>query len=197
MQLLLEAGQGLVRLVTLAPEADPQCSVVRLLAEKGIAAAAGHTDASLETLQRSVDNGLSLFTHLGNACPQQLHRHDNILQRALALRRHLRYTFIADGVHVPFFVLRNCFDLIGVERCAVVSDAIAPAGLGPGRFSMGRWNLIIGEDLVARSPDGSHLVGSGQGLHQSRSNLLRHLGMTEDEADLLTSANPRAWASPA
>ncbi len=86
-------------------------------------------------------------------------RHDNIVQRVLSLRERLWITFIADGAHIPWFALRNYLDLVG-ERAIVVTDAIAPAGLGPGRYSLGRWDLQIGDDLVARSPNGSHLVGS-------------------------------------
>ncbi|RYG62373.1 N-acetylglucosamine-6-phosphate deacetylase, partial [bacterium] len=141
---LLEAGNGLVRLVTLAPERDPGFATTRFLSENGVRIAAGHCDASLEELRGAIDAGLSLFTHLGNGCPLSLDRHDNIIQRALSLRDELWLCFIADGVHVPFFALKNYMDAAGLERCIIVTDAIAPAGLGPGRFSLGQIELEIG-----------------------------------------------------
>lgn len=191
MARLLEAGTGLVKLVTLAPECDERLQVTHFLAEQGIAVAAGHTDASRETLEAACDAGLTLFTHLGNGCPMQMHRHDNIIQRALSLSERLWLCFIADGAHVPFFALRNYLRLAGTERCIVVTDAIAPASLGPGRYTLGRWKLNIGEDMVARAPDGSHLVGAAITMPQSATNLERHLGLSASQIQQLTRHNPR------
>jgi N-acetylglucosamine-6-phosphate deacetylase len=122
---LLEAGAGFIKLFTLAPESDPGGRVTRWLADHGVQVAAGHTNASLDELQSCIDQGLTLFTHLGNGCPMQMHRHDNIIQRALSLRRHLHYGLIADGVHLPPFVLRNIIDLAGISRCFAVTDGIS------------------------------------------------------------------------
>ncbi len=160
MDRLLDAADGLVKMVTLAPERDPGLRLTRSLADRGVAVSAGHCNPSLDDLRAAVDAGLSMFTHLGNGCPPQLPRHDNVIQRALSFADHLWLTFIADGVHVPLHALRNYIRAAGPERCVVVTDAIAPAGLGPGRYTLGRWELDIGEDLVGRAPDGSHLVGS-------------------------------------
>ena len=190
MRALIDAGGGLVRLVTLAPEQDAGCKVTRWLADRGVVVSAGHTDASLDRLSAAVDAGLSMFTHLGNGCPATLPRHDNIVQRALALRDRLWLCFIADGVHVPFFALRNYLDLAGIDRAIVVTDAMAAAGHGPGRFRIGRWDLVVGEDLAVRSPDGSHLVGSAMTMRQARDNLNRHLDLDTDRIDRLTRINP-------
>ncbi len=191
MQRLLDAGSGLVRLVTLAPERDPGLAVTRMLVRQGIVVSAGHTDASLDQLRAAADAGLSMVTHLGNGTPMQMHRHDNIVQRALSLSDRLWLCFIADGAHVPFVALGNYLRSATIERCIVVSDAIAPAGLGPGRFTLGRWDLLIGEDLVARSPDGSHFVGSAISLPRAARNLREHLGLSGPEVEALTCRNPR------
>ena len=132
-----------------------------------------------------------MFTHLGNGCPMQMHRHDNIIQRALSLRDRLWLCFIADGVHVPFFALQNYLRLAGIDRAIVVTDAIAPAGLGPGRYTLGRWDLIIGDDMVARAPDGSHFVGSAITMKQSAANLRRALQLPDAVIRQLTGDNPR------
>ena len=187
---LLEAAEGLTRLVTLAPEQDHGCKVTRLLADRGIVVSGGHCDASESELRAAIDNGLSMFTHLGNGCPQFLPRHDNIVQRVLNLRESLWLCFIADGVHIPFFALKNYLDLAGAEKCIVVTDAISAAGLGPGRYSLGRWNLEI-KDGAARSPDGTHLVGSAVTMQQSFENLTEKVGLTPSEASMLLARNPR------
>jgi len=192
VQMLLDAGGGLVRLVTLAPEHDPGLATTRYLVDAGIAVAAGHTDAPLDVLTTAVDAGLSLFTHLGNGCPAVMPRHDNIVQRALSLSDRLTPCFIADGTHVPFFALRNYLHTAGVDRCIVVSDAIAPAGLGPGRYTLSRWELDIGDDLVARSVEGNHLVGSALSLRRGAQNLRDHLGLDDATVKRLTETNPAA-----
>ena len=191
MQRLLDASQGLTRLVTLAPERDPTGRVISLLAKQNITVSAGHTNASTDQLRAAIDAGLSMFTHLGNGCPMLMHRHDNIIQRVLALRERLMISFIPDGVHIHFTALKNYFDLVGMDRAVVVTDAIAPAGKGPGQYQLGRWNLNIGPDMVARAPDGSHLVGSAITMPRIWQNLTENLGLCEAEARKLTSDNPR------
>jgi N-acetylglucosamine-6-phosphate deacetylase len=99
--------------------------------------------------------------------------------------------FIADGAHIPFFALRNYLDIAGTDKTIVVTDAIVAADLGPGRYRFGRWDLKIGEDLVARSPDHSHLVGSTVTMQKSFQNLTEHLRITAGDARRLMEANPQ------
>jgi N-acetylglucosamine-6-phosphate deacetylase len=190
-QRLLDAGAGLVRLFTLAPERDDGQRVTRWLARAGVIVSAGHTNASLDELKAAADAGLSLFTHLGNGCPQQMPRHDNIIQRALSLADRIMPCFIADGVHVPFFALGNYLRCAGIDRCIIVTDAMAAAGLGPGHYRLGRWEVAVGEDSAAWAPDHSHLVGSAGTMARSEQNLAAHLGLSAAECAQLLSLNPR------
>jgi len=191
MKKLLEAAGGLTKLVTLAPEQDAGFKVIGMLAKAGVVISAGHCDPAIDQLRGAIDAGLTLFTHLGNGCPMQMHRHDNIIQRALSLSDRLWTMFIADGVHVPFFALKNYLKVVGIDRAIVVTDAIAPAGLGPGRYKLARWDLVIGRDMVARAPDGSHFVGSGITMKQSIENLIAGVGLKPEQAIRLVSENPR------
>jgi N-acetylglucosamine-6-phosphate deacetylase len=187
---LLDAGAGLVRILTLAPECDPQQIVTRTVSRRGVVVSAGHTDADRDVLNAAVDAGLSMFTHLGNGCPAELPRHNNIIQRVLAIADRVRIGFIADGVHVPMFALKNYLRLAGAENSFVVSDAMSAAGLGPGVYRLGRNEVKVGEDCAARSPDGSHLMGSAVTMARSAA-LLGQAGFTADEVHRLTFDNPR------
>jgi N-acetylglucosamine-6-phosphate deacetylase len=191
MNRLLDAAGGLTKIVTLAPENDPGLQTTRLLADSGIRVSAGHTNASLDELRAAIDVGLSMFTHLGNGCPMQMHRHDNIIQRALSLSDKLWLMFIADGAHVAFPALGNYLRATGLEKCIVVTDAVSPAGRGPGPARVGRWDVIIGEDLVVRNPDGSHLIGSATTMPQVMQRLIKQVGLTPAQARRLTVENPR------
>jgi len=185
---LLEAGEGLVRLVTLAPEQDAGGKLSRFLSDQGILVSAGHTDASVDELKACIDQGLSLFTHLGNACPLFMHRHDNIIQRALSLYRSLNYGLVADGVHLPLFLLRGIIDLVGVKRCFVVTDAMAAAGLGPGRYTLGGQQVDVDETLAAWAPDRSHLMGSAATMARCAENL-RTIGFEDATLSALLADN--------
>jgi N-acetylglucosamine-6-phosphate deacetylase len=191
MKRLLDAANGLTRMVTLAPERDANFAVTRMLAKQNVRISAGHCDPTLDQLRGAIDAGLSMFTHLGNGCPALMHRHDNIIQRALSVAEKLLIGFIADGTHVPMFALANFLKVAGIENCYVVTDAIAPAGLGPGRYTLGRWDLLIEEDMVARSPDRSHFVGSAITMPQTWENLTKKLGLTDQDARRLVYDNPR------
>ena len=192
MTQLLDAAAGLARIVTLAPERDSGFAVTRMVAAQGIVVSAGHTDATVDELRGAIDAGLSMFTHVGNGCPMQMHRHDNIVQRALSLADRLWLCFIADGAHVPFVALGNYLRIAGEDRAAIVSDAIAPAGLGPGRYAFGRWDILVGDDMVPRAPDRSHFVGSGITMRQSADNLRQRLDLPDATVRRLTCDNPRS-----
>lgn len=188
---LLDAAGGLARLVTLAPEHDGHFHVTEFLAHNGITVSGGHCNPTLEQLRAATGHGLTMFTHVGNGCPMQMHRHDNIIQRALALSDRLWLCFIPDGVHVDFFALKNYLRCAGIERSIFVTDAISAARLGPGRYTLAGWDLQIGEDLVARSPDGSHFVGSTVTLPRIMTHGLQKLDLDKAGLQRLLDRNPR------
>ena len=192
MRRLLDAAAGLARIVTLAPERDPDMATTRFVAGQGIVVSAGHCDPSLEQLEAGIDAGLSMFTHLGNGCPQTLERHNNIIMRVLSMADSLRICFIADGVHIPYVALGSYLRLAGTENSVVVTDAIAAAGLGPGRYRFGAQEIEVDEHLTARIPGNyTHLAGSAITMPHSVSNLRDVVGLGGDEIRRLTSENPR------
>ena len=190
MKLLLDAADGLTRIVTLAPEADDNYRVIRMLARDGITVSAGHCDPGLDELKAAIDAGLTMFTHLGNGCPQVLHRHDNIIQRALSLGNQLWLCFIADGIHIPFYVLRNYLDIVGFERCIIVTDAMAGAGAVPGKYRLNNLQLEVGADRIVREPGKTNLAGSAFDMGRSYKHLITEIGLTEALAQRLTYENP-------
>lgn len=191
MERLLEAAGGLTRMVTLAPERDERFAVTRFLSGEGICVAAGHCDSTIEELKGAMEAGLKMFTHLGNGCPMELNRHDNIIQRVLSLREEMWISFIPDGAHVPFAALQNYLDLLGMDRLVMVTDAIAAAGMGAGDYHFLGRDVRIGDDLVARSPDGSHLIGSTITMPRVAENLEKELGFSQSEICKVIEENPR------
>ena len=189
---LLDAASGLVRLVTLAPERDPGFTTTTMLQERNITIAAGHCDPSVDQLHGAIDSGLTMFTHLGNGCPMLMHRHDNIIQRVLALSDELFISFIPDGAHIPFTALANYLKLVPTERTIAVTDAISAARLPPGKYTLASWQLDIGEDLIAMAPDGSHLVGSTLTMPRAIDNLKKETGLSRESIEAMLYHNPLA-----
>ncbi|MCA9148763.1 MAG: N-acetylglucosamine-6-phosphate deacetylase [Planctomycetales bacterium] len=191
MRQLLDAAAGMTRIVTLAPERDPQHVVTRMLAEEGVVVSAGHCNPSLDELDAAINAGLSMVTHLGNGCPLELHRHDNFIQRALSRAERLWIGFIADGVHVPFFALANYLKAAGIERCFIVTDAISAAGQGPGQFKLGNQDVIVDENLATWAADRSHLMGSAGTMPRTANNLRHEMELPEADVAKLLVENPR------
>ncbi|HEU0011795.1 MAG TPA: N-acetylglucosamine-6-phosphate deacetylase [Verrucomicrobiae bacterium] len=160
---LRQCTEGDPVLLTLAPERDGALEAMRLGSSLGIKVSLGHTDASLEILQRAVAAGAVAFTHLGNGCPRELDRHDNILWRVFDLLRPpgvgLRVSLIPDEIHVSPALFRLAHRELG-DSIFLVSDAMAAAGAPPGRYPLGRLELEVGSDRVVRFPGSSNFAGS-------------------------------------
>lgn len=151
VEALLDAGDGAVRMVTLAPELAGGLDAVRLLADRGVVAAIGHTDATYDEACAAIDAGSRLGTHLFNAM-RPLHHRDPGPVGAL-LDSPVDVELIADGVHLHPAVLRTVF-AAKPGRCILVTDAMAAAGAPDGDYRLGPMAIEVREG-VARLADGS------------------------------------------
>ena len=190
---LLTAGQGRIRLVTLAPEQDPGGEVTQWLTEQGVRVSAGHTDANIAQLRCALDHGLSAFTHLGNGTPLLMHRHDNIIQRVLALREEMWIMMIADGHHVPLPFFSNLLAMFDLNRVILVSDAIFAAGLGKGAYAWQGKEIEVTEERACWDASRQHFVGSVTTLPEMDAWLAESLGMTEAVRQRLLGDNARQF----
>ncbi len=187
---LIEAGRSNVRLLTLAPECDDGQRVIRFVAAQGVIVAAGHSDASIEVLDRAIDSGLSLFTHLGNGCPAMLSRHDNIISRVLSRSDRLKISLIADGHHIPAFALANYMRMIPAENIIIVSDAISAAGLGVGEYFLAGQRVWVDPDGAAWAACRTHYAGCATTLKRMREILVTQLHCDETVIDAAMRINP-------
>lgn len=187
---LIDAARGRIRLFTLAPEQDAGGHVTRWLTGQGITVAAGHSDASMDQLKAAIDSGLRLYTHLGNGCPAQLPRHDNIVQRVLHLSDQLAISFIADGHHIPSWALSNYLRCVPTQNVIIVTDAISAAGLGPGRYPLGDQIVEVDQDGAAWSADRTHFAGSAATMPAMYAMLQDRLGVGDEELRNWMFRNP-------
>jgi N-acetylglucosamine-6-phosphate deacetylase len=151
---LLAAGP--VSQMTLAPERAGALQVVDALRARGVLVSAGHTNATAAEASRSFDAGIRTVTHLFNAMRPFAHRDPGIAGAALA-REGVTVQLILDGHHLaPETALVAWRAARG--RLALVTDAIAAAGCGDGRYAVGSVEVTV-RNGVARRSDGV-LAGS-------------------------------------
>jgi N-acetylglucosamine-6-phosphate deacetylase len=144
---LLDAGSGIVRLVTLAPEIEGGLVAVKQLAAAGVLVSIGHSDATALQVSAAAMNGARMVTHLFNAQRPMHHREPGVVGQALSDAR-LVSSLIADLHHVSGQVAAIAF-AAAPGRICLVSDASPAAGMPPGRYVLG------GQPIELASGDGS------------------------------------------
>ena len=141
-----------IDLVTLAPELEGAGAVITALAERGIVVSLGHSAATEAQSHAAFAAGVSMLTHAFNAMPD-MHRRAPGPVAAAALRGDVAIGLIADGVHVAP-TMAVLLQRLAPEQVVLVSDALAPYGLGEGQH---RWDerLLIVADGSCRLADGT------------------------------------------
>jgi N-acetylglucosamine-6-phosphate deacetylase len=180
---LLAAGP--VRLVTVAPELPGAGALIDVLLERGVTVSCGHTDATAAEANAAFDRGVRTVTHLFNAMRPFGHRDPGIVGAALA-RGDVVVQLILDGAHLAAETVRLVWRA-AAGRVALVTDAVAGAGLHDGSYSVGDYELEI-RDGVARGPGGV-LAGSALTMIEAVRNL-HSLGVPLVEAVEAASAVP-------
>ncbi|MDB6020511.1 MAG: N-acetylglucosamine-6-phosphate deacetylase [Pedosphaera sp.] len=146
-------------LLTMAPERAGALEAIALAVSLGIKISLGHTNASAEILRGAVRAGATGFTHLGNGCPHELDRHDNILWRVFETPG-LTVSLIPDRIHVSDALFRLMHRELKPESIYYTSDAMAAAGAGPGSYRLGALEVEVGADQIVRQPGKSNFAGS-------------------------------------
>jgi N-acetylglucosamine-6-phosphate deacetylase len=157
---LLAAGAGVLRLVTLAPELPGGLAAVARLAAAGLVVSIGHTDATAAETAAAAGAGARMVTHLFNAQRPFHHREPGVTGQALIDHR-LTCGLIADPAHVSPVACALAFAAARGRIC-LVTDAVAAAGMPPGRYLLGGQEITVtgaGPDQVPRLADGT-LAGS-------------------------------------
>ncbi|MFD7968615.1 N-acetylglucosamine-6-phosphate deacetylase [Streptomyces clavifer] len=155
---LLDAARGTAKMVTLATELPGGIESVRLLAEHGVIAAIGHTDATYEQTVEAIGAGATVATHLFNAMPPLGHRAPGPIAALLEDER-ITVELINDGTHLHPAALQMAYHHAGADRVALITDAMDAAGVGDGRYQLGPLAVEVKEG-VARLVEGGSIAGS-------------------------------------
>ncbi|MDE6590729.1 MAG: N-acetylglucosamine-6-phosphate deacetylase, partial [Oscillospiraceae bacterium] len=153
---LMEAADGLVKLVSVAPEEPGAMEFIQEVSED-VAVSVAHTTADYDTALEAFRRGAREVTHLFNAMPGFTHRAPGVVGAALD-SPWARVELICDGVHIHPSVVRATFQMFGAGRVVLISDTMRAAGMSDGEYGLGGQNVIV-KGPLATLEDGT-IAGS-------------------------------------
>jgi len=154
---LLDAGQGAITMITLAPELDGGIAAVEYLSSRGVTVALGHSQADAATTNAAFAAGAKLITHFSNGMPKPVAGALTIAEASLAQKK-IPLEMIIDGVHVSDEILREVL-ASGEQRTILITDSMSAAGGADGSYSIGSLDVVV-LDGVARLTSNHSLAGS-------------------------------------
>lgn len=194
MEELAALAQGWVRIIDYAPEEDVDARFLATVVRLGILPCMGHTAASYEQAIRAVDGGVRHATHLFNAMSQLEHRAPGVAG-ALLTDQRATTEIIADGIHMHPAMTKLVIAARGFRDVALITDAVAPAGLPEGDYDfVGRKVTVC--DGAVRLASGS-LAGSVLTLDHAVRNTVAFTGLGWSEAICMATHVPARIAGVA
>jgi N-acetylglucosamine-6-phosphate deacetylase len=174
---LLEYGEGVIKMITLAPEV---CSdeVIAAIQSYGVVIAAGHSNITFEAANNSFSKGINAITHLYNAMSGLQHRAPGLVGAAF-LSEQVMASIIADGHHVDYSAIKIAKQIMK-ERLYLITDAVTETNKGAYPHHK------EGDKYVASGI----LSGSALTMMQSVKNLIEHVGIDKSEAIRMACVYP-------
>ncbi|WP_223069575.1 N-acetylglucosamine-6-phosphate deacetylase [Paenibacillus caui] len=180
---------GLIKQVTFAPEREGAHELIRYLREKGIVAAAGHTDASYEEIMAAVDVGLHHAVHTFNAMTGLHHRKPGTAGAILSSPR-ISAEIIADGIHVHPAAISVLATVKNNRNLVLITDAMSAAGLGNGDYMIGDLPVVMKDGVCTLKESEGTLAGSTLTMIRGFRYFVEQVGLSIERASEAASGNP-------
>jgi N-acetylglucosamine-6-phosphate deacetylase len=178
---------GGVRMVTIAPELPRALETIRLVADRGIVAAVGHTDATYEQTLAAIAAGATVGTHVCNGMRPVHHREPGPVV-ALLDAPTVICEQIPDGIHLHDGMLRHAVNTAGPDRVALITDAIDAAGRPDGSYELGGQAVRVEQGVARLERDGA-IAGSTLTMAAGFSHAV-HSGVSIVDASRMASGTP-------
>jgi N-acetylglucosamine-6-phosphate deacetylase len=187
---LQKEADGLIRIVTLAPECDENHALIHYCADHGIAASLGHSSATFEEAVSAFRDGAKSITHTFNAMTPLHHRKPGLA--GAALRFHDQYSeIICDCHHVSPDVLNIFFTCKDDDKAVMISDSLMCKGLPAGtKFIFGGQPCHMAEDGLAYLDGDGSIAGSTMHTNDGLKNLVTRAGVPFNKALKACTCNP-------
>ena len=182
---LNQDADGLVRLVTLAPNMDGAEEFIKEMHEE-VCISLGHSAADYDCASRAMKLGAHHVTHLYNAMQPFGHRAPGLIGAAMD-DPECMVELICDGYHIHQSAIRAAFRMFGPERVILISDSLRATGMENGTNELGGQEVTV-KDRKAVLKDGT-LAGSATNLYGCMCKAVE-FGIPLEQAIMAATANP-------
>ncbi|MEY3400303.1 MAG: hypothetical protein RLZZ486_771 [Actinomycetota bacterium] len=183
-----------VKHITIAPEIDGALDAISYFSRNGVMVAIGHSAANAEVVNKAIENGAKLVTHLYNGMKKDYSDKSTLISSVLH-NSNLGLELILDGAHVPFNVIKD-FLATANSRIIGITDAAPFAGQPDGEYLLGELPVQV-VDQVARLKNGGALAGSTLTMDKAFATAINLLGMNPVDAVQMYCARPASYLDAA
>lgn len=187
-QRFLDASEGLVKFVGIAPEcSEESVHFIQQMKDK-VHISLAHTNADYDTAMDAFQAGANHAVHLYNAMPSFTHRAPGVIG-AVADNKHVNAELICDGVHIHPSVVRATFQMLGADRMILISDSMRATGMSDGRYTLGGLEVDVVGNRATLVSDGA-LAGSATNLLDCMRTAVKKMGIPLETAVACATMNP-------
>ncbi len=178
-------AEGLVRLVSLAPEVNGAIECIEECKDE-FRFSIAHTESDYDTAMKAFAAGADHVTHLYNVMPPFTHRAPGVIGAA-ADTPNAYVELICDGVHIAPSVVRATFRLFGDDHVVIISDSMEATGKPDGKYALGGLEVHV-KGNRATLADGT-LAGSATPLYKCMTTAVS-MGIPLESAVKASTINP-------
>lgn len=182
----IDAGDGLVKLTTIAPETEGAMEFIRKFS-KEVRISIGHTDCDYDTAREAFLAGASHITHLFNAMPPFTHRKPALIGAGFDTKK-VTPEIICDGIHINPSSVRTAFAIFGDDRLIFISDSMMATGMENGDYSLGGLAVKV-TGRLATLEDGT-IAGSATNLMDCLRTAVQTMEIPLESAIKCATINP-------
>lgn len=184
-----DASEGLIKIITMAPERDVDFELTKYCASKDISVSIGHSASTYEQAQMAVANGARSMTHVFNGMTGLHHRHYGIAGAAHRLQG-VYGEIIGDGNHVIWPAIYTLMMAKGKYHNVLITDALNVKGSGPGIYSLGGQKIEVRANGSAYLMERETLSGSTLRTNIGVKNLVEEAQVPFEYAINAATINP-------
>lgn len=184
----LEASQGLLKIIGLAPEENPGFEDYIRDVKNRVIVSIAHSNADYETARRAFDAGASHAVHLYDAMTELSHRAPGIVG-AVSDSPKVNAEIICDGIHVHPAAVRAAFRMMGKDRMILISDSLRCTGMPDGRYELGGEPVVKKGKYCTLVKEGN-LAGSVSNLMDCVRNVVKTMEIPLETAVACATIHP-------
>ena len=184
--ILMEAGKGKIKIMTIAPERENALDVIREGVKNGVRMSLGHTMATYAEAMAAIDAGANHATHTFNAMRSYNHRESGVLGAVLTTES-VTCEAICDMVHLAPATVKLISRAKGLDKMILISDSVLITGMPDGEYIYDGQTRIV-KDGVSRTLNGT-IAGSCFTMADGAKNLVK-LGFSLADVARVGSLNP-------